>query len=514
MLVNAVEIPDSTIIDSDVCIIGAGAAGITLASRLDGTNLRVTVLEGGGLDPDQSRQIQYEGFNVGRNYYDLKACRLRYLGGTTNHWAGWCRPLAASDFLPKPWVPFSGWPIGLHDVIPYYPSASEACELGPFDFAPTILERDSPSGTLPPWNPRKIIIEPYRFSPPTRFGRTYLGQLQRSKNISLYLDANATMLETNEPRTRVTAISVRGSSGNGFKVRSPIYALAAGGIENARMLLHSRVGNDHDLVGRFFMDHPEPEGGLILTLDPNDTRWRPLVYDLPGRLDLQPFGSIKISDELQKTDEIVGCAFGLTYSPALRSDGWMALRNLPEDLATEKINGMGRDLWAALTDAGGIAGNLKLKVSGRDLPLMVFGVHCFGQQSPNPHSRLTLSDERDRFGIPKPVLNWQLTELDRRSIRRSLEILGEELGSLGLGRLRIDFNKFPDEFYYGHHHIGTTRMSDSSTTGVVDPDCKVHGVENLFVAGSSVFPTCGTSPPTLTIVALAMRLADHLKVAF
>ena len=155
MLVNAVEIPDSTIIDSDVCIIGAGAAGITLASRLDGTNLRVTVLEGGGLDPDQSSQIQYEGFNVGRNYYDLKACRLRYLGGTTNHWAGWCRPLAASDFLAKPWVPFSGWPIGLHDVIPYYPSASEACELGPFDFAPTILEKRQPIRHAPAMEPQE-----------------------------------------------------------------------------------------------------------------------------------------------------------------------------------------------------------------------------------------------------------------------------------------------------------------------------------------------------------------------
>jgi choline dehydrogenase-like flavoprotein len=134
---------------------------------------------------------------------------------------------------------------------------------------------------------------------------------------------------------------------------------------------------------------------------------------------------------------------------------------------------------------------------------------------PNPDSRITLGSERDPLGLPRIEFHWQLSPLDKQSVRRTLEILGAELGSAGLGRLQItlddDDTTWPKDTRGGWHHMGTTRMNDDPKRGVVDRNCQVHGISNLFIAGSSVFPTAGSGTPTMLLVSLALRLADHIK---
>jgi choline dehydrogenase-like flavoprotein len=137
------------------------------------------------------------------------------------------------------------------------------------------------------------------------------------------------------------------------------------------------------------------------------------------------------------------------------------------------------------------------------------------EQAPNPRSRVNLHhSKRDQLGLPATQLDWQLSDFDKFSIRRTAELIGIELGRAGLGRVRTDIDEDLSKFPLvetAWHHMGTTRMSENDRTGVVDSACRVHGLSNLYVAGSSVFPTGGRANPTLTIVALAIRLADHLK---
>jgi choline dehydrogenase-like flavoprotein len=143
-----------------------------------------------------------------------------------------------------------------------------------------------------------------------------------------------------------------------------------------------------------------------------------------------------------------------------------------------------------------------------------FGVGCACEQTPNPDSRVTLADDTDPLGLRRVRLNWRLTEQERRSFIANIRALGRELAAAGIGRLRP---LLPDDGLWekvvggGSHHMGTTRISDDPKRGVVDRDCRVHGIDNLYVAGSSVFVTSGSANPTLNILALAYRLVDHLK---
>jgi choline dehydrogenase-like flavoprotein len=532
MFVDARQVPSGSLIRTDIAIVGAGAAGISMAMELTGTGLTVCLLESGGTEFAWPNQALYSGRNVGLPYYDLDVCQLRYLGGSTNAWGGWCRPLDPIDLGSRDWVAYSGWPFALSVLAPYYRRAHALCEVKSDDYDPerALAEIDHPRAQLLPFDPARLETLIYRFSPPTRFGRVYREQLRRAEDVRCYLDANVLAIKTDASARNVTRLAVGTLSGARFEVEARHYVLAAGGIENARLLLLSNevsaggLGNQHDLVGRFFMAHPHTKRRLVVPT-------RRLASGLYGELfhSRGLMARISLPDALQRQERL------LNYSANLHpiyfahdSLGWLALRKAflslspsrrsdpfvrfppygRKGLSLRQVFDMVRQF-----DRTAIAGLLRLFQPDRFIS--GFELESKPEQAPNPDSRVTLDGDRDAFGLRRVKVDWRMLPIDRRTAVRGEEIIDAELRRLGIGSMAPlspgEIEAWPADLDGGWHQLGTTRMHDDARHGVVDANARVHGMSNLFIAGGSVFPTGGTTPPTLTIVALALRLAAHLK---
>jgi choline dehydrogenase-like flavoprotein len=483
MIVDARVIPNEAVIECDVCIVGAGAAGITLARELVGRRVRVALLESGGLTPDAKTQSLYAGAVTERPYFDLDAARSRYFGGTTNLWTGECRPLDAQDFERRDWVPDSGWPFGLDELLPFYEKAQTVCQLGPYAYT---ADDWRGHGVRPmAIHGERIQSSAFQYSPPTRFGDVYRDELRRSPNVVTYLGANAIDLETPMPSHLVSAVKVACLTGTNFRVAARAFVLATGGIENARLLLLSDrvqpagLGNGNDLVGRYFMEH--------------------LYMDAAAEIRAS---NGAISDFYTSGDWVDG----------RRVRGILGLT--PEVRRRERLTNycgvIVEPSSGPLTRLRNAIANVRARTAPRS-----YLVKNVMEQAPNPDSRVTLGPDRDRLGCRRPALRWRLSSLDKFTVHRAHDILGEELSRSGVGQLRsfmgTEADPWPTSVRGARHHMGTTRMHADARHGVVDADCRVHGIANLYVAGSSVFPTVGAANPTLTIVALALRLARHLQ---
>lgn len=487
MLIDARSIDDGAEVESDVCVVGAGAAGITIARELDRGGLRVCVLESGGLKREEATQKLYEGESVGGRYRvggldpsrALDFTRLRWFGGTTNHWGGWCRPLDAIDFEQRPGVPDSGWPITRAELEPHYVRAHDVCRLGPPEYNAAVWARRARRKPFPVGGP--IANEVYQVSAQPRFAEAYGDDLRRSRGVRVVLHANAVGLAAARDASRIERVRVATLSGRRFDVRARSVVLAAGGVENARLMLVSNdvrprgIGNDRDLVGRYFSDHPHGVVALI-------------AY--PERLDLGFFNYRRI-----RGTGLLGAL--ATTEEFARAEGLLRFS------ATFQAREGRSELEPGVLEL--------LRLTGRGDPRGSFGaVYSRSEMAPNRDNRVTLADTKDALGLPRIRVAWRVGELERRSIIASSEALGAVLGRAGARLFSFpgrDESAWEQELRGGSHHVGTTRMHDDPRRGVVDADCRVHGVQNLFVAGSSVFPTTGWSNPTLTIVALALRLA-------
>lgn len=485
MLIDARSLESGTVREADVCVVGAGAAGITLARELAGGPLRVALLESGGLETDAESQQLYRGRVHGRPYFTLDSARTRRFGGSTWCWHGLCRPLEPSDFEVREWVPESGWPFGLDELRPFYRRAQEVIGLDEFDYQP---ERWSGEGLEPFSFDGSFESRVFQVSP-RRFGVSFRDEVIGAPNVDTYLFANLTSFAASADAGRIRAARVATLSGRRFEVRARVFVLATGGIENARLLLASNdvqakgLGNGRDLVGRYFMEHPHlVAGGLLrssqqVSLD---------FYRARDAGRIQVAGLLIPSAALQRRERLL--AFGSFLSPSA---------DLPEF----------ESALASLVAEMDRSGELPARQA------VFFMNEC--EQAPNPASRVRLDDEADALGVPRARLEWRLSNLDRESLRRGHELLAAELGRTGLGRLQVMLDEsdlaWPADMVGGRHHMGTTRMHETPERGVVDPHARVHGVDNLYVAGSSVFPTSGASNPTLTIVALALRLAERIR---
>ena len=502
----------------DICIAGAGAAGIAMARHLIGSSLKVVLLEGGGLDYEDDSQAIYQGRNVGHPYFDLDVTRLRYFGGTTNHWAGECAPLDPSDFEPKAWVPHSGWPISRADLDPWYGLAQDVIGLGDYDYDHISA---SPKGTpFLDFADDKIAHKVWRFSEPVNyFGETFQGEFRRAPNVDVWLHANLVDIATEANGSHVTGFNIATFGGKVASVSARHFILALGGLENPRMLLNSAavnpagLGNDHDLVGRFFADHLNGIAGEVAV---SKSGWEQ-AYEYVQFGDIRGMTKIRVSPKAQSARNLLNSAAHLGKKPTARntSPGYKALRRIRNDLNQGKFpEKLGQRIMDVATDLDGIWDGLVEYFVDASVYIEVEA-----EQSPNPDSRVTLIDERDALGLRRMQLDWRLSSMDRESIRGLVLLVGEEAGRLGIGRAKVadwlmdSGDAWPDHQLGGNHHIGTTRMADDPSKGVVDADCRVFGIDNLFIAGSSVFPTSGSANPTLTIVALALRLASHIENA-
>ena len=523
MLVDARSVPSGTIIDADVCIVGAGPAGLTIVREFDRAGIGVVMLESGGQEPEREAQELADGDSVGYSYHRLQHSRARAIGGTSTHWPlltsggdeGWlARPLDPVDFEARPDITGSGWPFDRAELDRYYPRASEVAGLGShsMELATWVQEGVGPL----PLGPE---IETRIFRRGTQNFARYRNLAAASANITLLYHATVAELVAAEAGQTIDRARVVVGPDREMGVAARLFVLAAGGIDNPRLLLLSNrrytagIGNDHDLVGRYFMEKLTSRAG---TIQP-----RPGLIDRLGLYESHLVNGLRIqavvslSRETLLREGLLNAEFWLHRSnPAFAADGVASALTLARGLRRQPFPEGGvrhvRNVVADLDDVGRVL----LYRAGLSRPrkaLIAVGVQA--EQTPNPASRVTLSDRVDRFGLRLPRLDWRISSLDRESIRRSEQILDRALQATGLGRFRrfIGDEQPPVLLLGNFHHIGTTRMDADPRKGVVDASGRVHGIENLFVAGSSVFPTSGSANPTLTIVALALRLADTLR---
>ncbi len=507
MHVDASKLPNNSVIEGDICIIGAGAAGISLALEWANTPYKVILLEGGGFQVESDIQDLYRGKNTGQRYFPLQSARLHYFGGTTGHWAGFCSTYDPIDFKKRDWVPHSGWPIVRTDLDPFYARAQPLLELGPYEYDFSYWKEKEAALTPLPFDENVLWNKVWQFSPPTRFGTKYRGNIVNARNIHLYTYANVTQITTNEAVTQVQQVTVKNLQGKQHTVKARYFVMACCSIQNARLLLASNLqapkglGNDHDLVGRYFMEHLEINSAdLFLTqaATMRAYRWESFVTKMRAEL--------AIHEKKQEELKILNGTCSLWPYMGKEPDAFI---NTFPDRAEVKVKE-----WEA---------NEKAFREGKSVkkPMASFKRYTLFtrmEQAPNPASRITLDSEKDALGMPRASLHWEFTPLEKRSTRKLYELIGQQFGIAGLGRVKLmdwlqDENdtSWPDTTGGGWHHMGTTRMHHNPQEGVVDANCKVHGIANLYIAGASCFTTAGTANPTLTLVALTLRLSDHLK---
>lgn len=495
MIQDARDLADGEQISVDVCVVGAGAAGITLARALRDRGLSIGLLEGGGLAHTDENKELLEGEMSGLDTWALHHMRAKIFGGSTSMWAGFCKPLAPEDFEARPWIPLSGWPLTAAELEPYYQLAAEAVQIGdPLWDAPAVAGAEGLALLLA--DSARIENHYFQYSPPTRFGALYRDELEDAPDVETYLWANLVEIVLTAGLDQVDRLVFRTLEGTTLSVEAGTYVLALGGIENARILLASDrqlpggVANSSDAVGRYFMEHPHYRGSAAWVMNGSPD----LSFYVPHRV-TATVGQQTLDDVL------IRGIFELSAS--IR-----AQEGLPS--MSVQINAADPD-QAALgpISPGMVEAMLAAESSGQSFVRLT--LHT--EQIPDPESRITLQrDERDPLGLPRADLHWRIHPSDRRTIKRGLEILGAEIGAAGAGRLWIPAEG--DEISWftgvGGHHMGTVRMSADPALGVVDGDCRCHDVGNLYVVGTSAFATGGNSNPTLTVVALAERLAAHL----
>ncbi|HTN70167.1 MAG TPA: GMC family oxidoreductase [Methylomirabilota bacterium] len=516
MFIDAHSIAKDATLQADICIIGAGAAGITLALEFIGQPVRVCVLESGGLDSDERTQSLSTGENIGLAYLPLETTRSRQFGGSLAG-AGWFCPLDEIDFEKRKWIPYSGWPFAKSHLDPFYDRAQRILRLGSFMEEAEIRKTDN--RPVLPFASDNVITKMIRIGPPIHFGKLYQSEIEPAVNIQTYLYANVVRIETNDKAETVTRLRVACLEGNKFWVSARLYILAAGGIENARLLLLSNktqqngLGNQNDLVGRFFMEHPHFEAGRFIPADSHIFRTLHRVYNTESTSRIRALG---LADQTLRREKLLNFSATFELEPYELATGATSLKLLMESLRRRKIpDDPLKHLYNVVFNMNDVAVAACKELSNklRRQPKYLRFYNRL-EQSPNPDSRVSLSENRDIFGRQTVRLDWRISSEDRSSVRRATEMMDAELKQAGLGSLKTGFNdgpSWPPSLTGGHHHMGTTRMHPDAKSGVVNEHCRLHGTLNLFVAGSSVFPTSGCANPTLTIIALALRLADHVK---
>jgi choline dehydrogenase-like flavoprotein len=547
MILDAREIPAGTLLHADLCIVGAGAAGITLALALEDSGLDVIVLESGGDAAEPATQQLYAGTVADAHLHPpADNYRVRRFGGSTTLWGGRCMPLDALDFKARGHIAHSGWPITLDDLLPFYAQANALCEAGDFTYTAQRAFTQPLQPMIAGLAHERFTTDTLeRFSCPTDFGGRYRARLANGR-VRVFQHANLCTLPMQDGAARrVGNAEVRVLGGATFSVAAQAYVLATGGLEVPRLLLNSPgpsgrgLGNAHDVVGRYYMSHL---AGTIGTLDLGAAASVWHGYDVSEE-GIYCRRRIALREEAQSALG-AGNFIARLHHPRIPDAGhgngilsalYLARFIVPYEYAKRLYDGTPEGyagstlahLKNVITGAPDTAKFLwhwlrKRTLAERKFPSVIvrpanlrFSLDFHAEQEPNPASRVTLGNDTDALGQRRIHIDWRYTQQDVATVRRALEALTQEIERSGVGRFIYDPNEVEAEMTrygaYGGHHIGTARMGADARTSVVDANCRLHEVDNVYIASAAVFPTSGQANPTLSIVALALRLAAHLR---
>jgi choline dehydrogenase-like flavoprotein len=546
MIVDADTIEMNACLWADVCVVGGGPAGISLALALSGQGLRIVLLESGRQREHAPTQALYAGEVADERLHSPPdKYRQRRMGGSTATWGGRCVPFDAFDFDTRSQVPDSGWPLSLDDLLPFYPQANALAEAGRFSYdADEALGLGAPPMIRGLASPLVRTNSLERFSCPTDFGRRYARRLQLANDLKVLVGANCTAVRLAAGGQAVDELEVRTLAGRQFRVAVRAAVVATGGLETARLLLASRdvapagVGNEHDIVGRYYMCHIAGNvGNLTINGETRDVRhgYEITPEGIYCRRRLAVVGSEQQRRGL--ANAVARLHFPRITDPAHRNgvlSGLFLARRLISYEYGKRLND-GTPTTAALyarhllnvladpIDTSAFLAHwvLRRTLAHRKFPSVIlrnrtnrFSLEVHGEQRPRPDSRVTLTGKADALGMPQLRIDWRYSPEDIESIRRTLDLMAQEFERSGTARLEYDQNTLEADLMrfgaYGGHHIGTARMGTDVRKSVVDADCRVHSVKNLYVAGSAVFPTSSQANPTLTLIALSLRLGRHL----
>ena len=549
MELDAREIPDGGCLSCDICVVGTGAAGLTVANELAGSGIELIVLEAGGRWFERPTQSLYGGEVVDPTTHSpLHQYRERRLGGTTSTWGGRCIPFDGIDFERRSYVPQSGWPFDASELEPFYRRAHSYCEVGQYSYeARDALSSDLPVSMVPGFAGKDVTLDRIeRWSPPTHFGKRHTSVLRRSSRIRLLLHANCVRICTDAEGRQVESVTVAALDGRRFSIRARKFVLAMGGLETTRILLASNdvhkdgIGNHSDMLGRYYLSH------VCGTVGPIKFKSNDVVFDYEKTVDgIYCRRRFWITEEAQRRYQITNFGAFLQHpdiiDPAHRSAILSAMyvtkalwvhKAPPEYSKRIALMGHPRRLlfghvrnmligfptlfaFSAKWLNKRILAKRRLPSVTLKSPTNTYYLHFNAEQCPNPSSRVDLTDVVDDLGVPRLRVDWRICDQDIHSITEALRMVNREILESGCAEWDYDHETASREvrngLAVGGHHVGLTRMASTPNRGVVDENCCVHGVRNLYLASSSVFPTGSHANPTLTIVAMAIRLADLLK---
>lgn len=520
MILDVNELPDEKTWDADVCLVGAGAAGLAIAAEYLGRkDLRLVVLESGGLQDEPETQALYDGIVTGQPFEGVHTGRFRVFGGTTTRWGGQALPLTSLDFERRSWVANSGWPIGYGELGPHYESAARFLQIDTLNYDTDLFDL---LGVVPPDFAKSDLVYHFaRWCPHPDLGRLYQSSMRRADNIELLLHANVTNIVLDDRHERVDHIAYASLQGRRGTVRARQYVLCTGGIETPRLLLASNtqrtagLGNEHDLVGRYFQDHTAIDAGELFPVDPDEVQ---RLFNIFHRRGVMYSVRFSLAQDIQFREKLLNGSGGINFDSDA-DDAYESLRMGYHKVRNRKFD---REFWQYVLTCSRHASHLirpvwEYFVRGRNYrPAARFRIGIALEQEPLRDSRVLLSNQRDALGMPRCEIHWRMSDLTLRTAQVFSRVIRDQFARAGLGEMRLEgwlANPGADwrlRFRDQYHHVGTCRMSDSAKTGVVNRDCRVHSIPNLYIAGSAVFPTSGHANSTLTIIALAKRLAARL----
>lgn len=547
MIVDGSRVDPETELQADVAVIGAGAAGIPLTAELERAGVSVILIESGGVKPSADASDLSKGDVSDPRHGPLHRYRQRVFGGTTRVWGGRVAPLDDHDFESRAAVGSSGWPISKTELNGDYRTAHTYVQAGSFAYGPADsgLAGPSPGSDAVELASRSFHQDMlWRFSPPVDLGRQWRREFTRSPTVTVLLNTTCVGLETGTTGERVDRCLVRSLEGTSFTVAASIVVVAGGGLETTRLLLASAserhpdgIGNHSGHLGRYYLSHltgnfgPFEWRGRRRLLGATYERDRDGIY-VRRTLSLRPFRQRE--EGLLNFRAIVAPPpmSDPSHRNAVLSAGYLAkryfLRRIPPEydaaygrestgrIRAEHLRNVVRGIPDLVTFApwwlaNRIVPRRKIPSIEVDTDAPTFYLHFDAEQRPLRDSTVTLAPDRDALGVPRIVVDWRVHDDDLLSLVRSYQFLAYELAEADIANSRERSEGLADrlasDLGVGSHHIGTTRMASSPGKGVTDPECRIHGVRNLFVASSSVFPTAGVANPTLTIVALSVRVA-------